>query len=93
MTGVQTCAFRSDAGLESFVKYRSKDDFAVLAMVQHGLGISILPKLTLERFPGSYEYRMLDPESYRSLGIGIRSIKGAGPLARSVINYIKENIR
>lgn len=82
-----------DAGLESFVKYRSKDDFAVLAMVQHGLGISILPKLTLERFPGSYEYRMLDPESYRSLGIGIRSIKGAGPLARSVINYIKENIR
>ena len=38
-------------------------------------------------------YRMLDPESYRSLGIGIRSIKEAGPLARSVISYIKDNIR
>ena len=38
-------------------------------------------------------YRMLDLESYRSLGIGIRSIKEAGPLARSVIEYIKENIR
>ena len=75
------------------VRYRSKDDFAVLSMVQHGLGISILPELTLERFPGRYEYRMLDPESYRSLGIGIRSIKEAGPLARSVINYIKNNIR
>jgi len=82
-----------DAGLDASVKYRSKDDFAVLSMVQHGLGISILPELTLERFPGSYDYRMLDPESYRSLGIGIRSIKEAGPLARSVINYIKENIR
>ena len=82
-----------DAGLDASVKYRSADDFAVLSMVQHGLGISILPELTLERFPGSYDYRMLDPESYRSLGIGIRSIKEAGPLARSVINYIKENIR
>ena len=82
-----------DAGLDASVKYRSADDFAVLSMVQHGLGISILPELTLERFPGSYDYRMLDPESYRSLGIGIRSIKEAGPLARSVINYIQENIR
>ena len=81
------------AGLDASVRYRSKDDFAVLSMVQHGLGISILPELTLERFPGKYDYRMLDPESYRSLGIGIRSIKEAGPLTRSVIDYIKENIR
>ena len=82
-----------NAGLDASVRYRSKDDFAVLSMVQHGLGISILPELTLERFPGRYDYRMLDPESYRSLGIGIRSVKEAGPLARSLINYIKENIR
>ena len=82
-----------DAGLDASVRYRSKDDFAVLSMVQHGLGISILPELTLERFPGRYDYRMLDPESYRSLGIGVRSIKEAGPLTRSVINYIKDNIR
>ena len=82
-----------DAGLDTSVRYRSKDDFAVLSMVQHGLGISILPELTLERFPGSYDYRMLDPESYRSLGIGVRSIKEAGPLARSVINYLKETVR
>lgn len=81
------------AGLDASVRYRSKDDFAVLSMVQHGLGISILPELTLERFPGKYDYRMLDPEAYRSLGIGIRSIKEAGPLTRSVIDYIKENIR
>ena len=82
-----------DAGLDASVRYRSRDDFAVLSMVQHGLGISILPELTLERFPGSYDYRMLDPESYRSLGIGIRSLKEAGPLTRSVIDYIRDNIR
>lgn len=81
-----------DAGLDASVRYRSRDDFAVLSMVQHGLGISILPELTLERFPGKYDYRLLSPESYRSLGIGIRSIKEAGPLTRSVIDYIKSNI-
>ena len=82
-----------EAGLDASVRYRSRDDFAVLSMVQHGLGVSILPELTLERFPGSYDYRMLDPESYRSLGIGIRSLKEAGPLTRSVIDYIRDNIR
>ena len=81
------------AGLESDVKYYFKDDFAVLSMVRHGLGISVLPELSIERFEGSYDYRMLDPEAYRTLGIGIRSIKEAGPLARSVISYIRKSIR
>lgn len=80
-------------GLESNVRYHSKDDFAVLSMVQHGLGISILPELTIERFPGEYDYRMLDPESYRNLGIGVRSLKDTGPLASMVIKYIREHVR
>ena len=34
-----------------------------------------------------YDSRKLDPESYRRLGIGIKSINDAGPLARSVIKW------
>ena len=45
------------------------------------------------KHPGDYDSRMLEPESYRTLGIGIKSIKEAGPLARSVISYLKENVR
>ena len=82
-----------DAGLDASVRYRSKDDFAVLSMVQHGLGIAVLPELIVEKHPGDYDSRMLDPESYRNLGIGIKSIKEAGPLARSVISYLKDNVR
>ena len=80
------------AGLESDIRYYFKDDFAVLSMVQNGIGISILPELSIKRFQGNYDYRKLHPEAYRTLGIGIRSIKEAGPLARSVISYFKENI-
>lgn len=82
-----------DGGFVPEVRYYSRDDFAVLSMVQRGLGLAILPELTINEFPGKYETRMLDPEAYRTLGIGIRSIEYAGPLTRFVIKYIKENIR
>ena len=82
-----------DAGFSPDVRYYSRDDFAVLSMVQRGLGLAILPELTINEFPGDYETRMLEPEAYRTLGVGIRSIEDAGPLARFVIKYIRDNIR
>lgn len=82
-----------DAGFTPEVRYYSRDDFAVLSMVQRGLGLAILPELTINEFPGDYETRMLDPEAYRTLGIGIRALEYAGPLARFVIKYITNNIK
>lgn len=82
-----------DAGFFPEVRYYSRDDFAVLSMVQRGLGLAILPELTINEFPGNYDTRMLDPEAYRTLGIGIRSYDYAGPLAKFVIKYIMNNIR
>jgi hypothetical protein len=43
--------------------------------------------------PGSYDSRMLSPEAYRTLGIGIRSLKEAGPLTRFVIDYLKKTVK
>lgn len=82
-----------DAGFEPDVKYYFKDDFAVLTTVQYGLGIAVLPELIIEKFPGDYDSRMLDPEAYRTLGVGIRSEKEAGPLARFVIDFLKQNVK
>lgn len=80
------------AGFMPEVKYYSRDDMAVLSMVRKGLGLAILPELTIREFPGHYDYRMLDPEFYRTLGVGVKSLREAGPLTRAVINYIRENI-
>ena len=33
------------------VRYYSRDDFAVLSMVQRGLGLAILPEMTINEFP------------------------------------------
>lgn len=78
------------AGVASDSRYSSKDVVAILSMVQEGLGIAVLPELLIDQFPGNYDYRMLDPEVYRTLGIGVRNLKACGPLARFLINYIKE---
>ncbi len=82
-----------EAGFEPDVKYYFRDDFAVLTTVQYGLGIAVLPELIVEKFPGNYDSRMLAPEAYRTLGIGVRSLKEAGPLARFVIDFLKNNLR
>lgn len=80
------------AGFEPKVRYTFKDDFAVLSMVQRGVGIAILPRLIAESFPANYEYRIIKPETCRTLGIGINSIDELGPLPRFLIQYIKDNI-
>ena len=81
------------AGFMPEAKYYSREDTAVLSMVKSGLGIAILPELTIEEFPGKYDFRMLDPEAYRTLGIGVKSLREASPLTKSVISFIKENIK
>lgn len=78
------------AGFAPDSRYYSKDVVAILSMVQEGLGIAVLPELIVDQFPGDYDYRMLDPEVYRTLGIGVRNRKACGPLARFLIRYIKE---
>ena len=50
-------------------------------------------ELIVEKFPGEYDARMLNPEAYRTLGIGVRSLQAAGPLANLVISYLKESVR
>lgn len=82
-----------DAGFEPEIRYTSKDDYAVLAMVQHGIGVGVLPELVVEGYPDAFDYRIITPETYRNLGIGIRSEKDASPLAQFFIRFIKENIR
>lgn len=82
-----------NADITPDVKYYFRDDSAVLSMVEYGLGIAVLPEMITEKFPGDYDTRMLDPEAYRTLGVGVRSMQEAGPLARFVIRYIQDNIR
>lgn len=49
-----------------------QDDYAILAMVEHGLGVSILPELILTTHPYQVEVRELDPPARRQLAFAWR---------------------
>lgn len=90
---MDTDRFFESAGFEPEVRYYSRDCIAILSMVQQGLGIAVLPEMIVDIYPGNYEARMTDPEFYRTIGVGVRSLSESGPLAKMVIKYISDNIR
>ena len=69
------------------IKFSSIDDTAIISMVEHGLGISILPELVLKDRSSRVKTLSLKPEYFRSLGIALPSIDGASPAVKKFLEY------
>lgn len=67
-----------------------EDDFVALAMVEAGLGITILPKLILDCITTPLILKHFAIPRYRTLGIAVKSIQDATPLTRLFISYVQE---
>lgn len=63
----------NDQQVQPLVKYRTWDDYSILAMVEKNLGISILPKLILQRIAYQIETRPLVKPVFRQVGILYRN--------------------
>lgn len=84
-------AFHS-AGLGPNIKYTLHDDYAIMTMVEAGLGVSILAELILRRATFDIAKIPIDPPIYRTLAVGYKK-KHSLPLAsQRFIDYLKENI-
>lgn len=80
------------AGLEPNIKYTIHDDYAIMTMVESGLGISILAKLMLQRNNYDIVCLPVDPPIYRKLAIGYKD-KNSLPIASQYfIEYLLNNI-
>jgi DNA-binding transcriptional LysR family regulator len=66
----------------SFVE---KDDYAVIAMVEQNLGVSIMPALVLRNSNRKVRLLKLDPPASRRLGIAYRSEETLSPAAGKFI--------
>ena len=76
-------------GLMPQVRFTMWDDYAVMSMVESGLGVSILPKLILRRIPYCIAARGLEPPAYRSIGLALRDRKTAPPAVRHFLEYLR----
>ncbi len=83
------------AGVKPNVRFYTKDDYAIIAMVEQGLGISIMPELLLKGRHDNIQVLPLVPEAKRTIGIAIAAGDKAGPATRRfadyVVRYVTEN--
>ena len=78
-TDTEVAALFESAGLKPHVSLRTWDDYAIMAMVERGLGLAILPALILSRMPYEIVARPLDPCAYREIAFATKA--GARPSA------------
>ncbi|MBR6575068.1 MAG: LysR family transcriptional regulator, partial [Clostridia bacterium] len=71
------------------VHFTTWDDYAVMSMVESGLGISILPNLILKRIPYRIVTKPLTIPAYRDIGIALKSSKTASLAVRRFMEYLQ----
>ncbi len=83
------------AGVKPNVRFYTKDDYAIIAMVEQGLGMSIMPELLLKGRQDRLLILPLIPEAKRTIGLAIAAGSKAGPATRRfadyVVRYVTEN--
>jgi DNA-binding transcriptional LysR family regulator len=79
-------------GVQPNVKYSSMEDRAIVSMVIHHLGISILSRLILTDFEEKITALPLEPFFYRELGIAMRSYDSLPPAAKKFADFAKSKI-
>lgn len=82
-------AFRS-IGAWPNVKYTIHDDYAIMTMVEAGLGVSILAELVLHRTRYRLALRPTEPAIWRTVAIGYKDKNSLPMASRRFIEYLKE---
>lgn len=78
----------SAAGIKPNIKFSTKDDYAIIAMVEQGLGISIMPELLLRGRHDNVAVKELVPPSKRTIGLAIGETSRQSPATRKFADYI-----
>lgn len=75
-------------GLTPDVHFTTWDDYAVLSMVECGLGISLLPRLILRRNPYKVAIKELETPIHRNIGLALRDRKTAPLAVKRFLEYL-----
>lgn len=70
------------------IRFTTWEDSAIMAMVEKGMDISILPDLILQRVPYKIEIRPLEEPYYRSIGLAMQNRKNLTPSVQKFIEYL-----
>jgi DNA-binding transcriptional LysR family regulator len=75
------------------VHFTTWDDYAIMSMVEKGLGISILPELILQRIPYQVIAKELEVPAFRKIGIAMREQKSLSLAVKRFLEYLPDRKR
>lgn len=79
-------------GVKPNVRFYTKDDYAIIAMVENGLGISIMPELLMKGRRDNLLVLPLVPDAKRTIGLAVAASDKAGPAVRKfadcIVSYV-----
>ena len=70
------------------IHFTTWDDYAIMSMIESGLGISILPELILQRIPYRIVAKRLDVPAFRKIGLAMRDNKNTSLAVKRFIDYL-----
>lgn len=71
------------------IRFTTWDDYAIMSMVEKGLGIALLPKLILRRTPYSFQIRNLEEPLVREIGFAVKNRETASASVKKFMQYLK----
>ncbi len=71
------------------VRFTTWDDYAILSMVESGLGAAVLPRLILRRIPYHVEIRSFTEPFYREIGLAVKSENSCSATVKRFVQYLK----
>lgn len=79
-------------GIQPDIRYTIHDDYAIMTMVEAGLGVSILAELVLHRTNYRLALRPTDPPISRTVAIGYKDKTSLPMASKRFIAYLKSRI-
>ncbi len=76
-------------GVHPKVRFTTWEDFAIMSMVEKGLGIGVLPDMILKRIPYQIEVRPLETPYYREIGIAMKDRQRLSAATQKFMEYLK----
>lgn len=77
-----------EEGLRPNVQYTVNDDFAILAMVEQGLGISLLSEMMVRASNRRVAVLPLERPRFREIGLAVRRGENLAPLTRRFRDFV-----
>ena len=81
--------YLTSQGVTPDIRFQTADDYALISMVESGLGICITHELVLQSDRHDVLIKELDPPAHRTIAIAIPDLKSAPELVREFVKFVQ----